>query len=136
MTGSFLFVNWNYVWFSSQDLVICFNFKVTENFMCSFSRTGFGLCIYHLFVEWNFSFLHNTQRIIFPIQLYLFLHSFCACLLHTLMWLIVSSLSLHRLHLLFSIVLSIFALIWFHLMALFYAAVIWDSVSLSKFITE
>ena len=29
----------------------------------SFSRTDSGLCIYHLFVWWNFNFLHSSQWI-------------------------------------------------------------------------
>ena len=96
----------------------------------SFSRTGAGLCIYHLFVWSNWNFLH----IILPTQSCLALYSFCANLLHTLiMWLIVSSLSPHSLHLLFCCVLSILALIWFVLMALSCAAIRRDSVSLLRF---
>ena len=49
------------------------------------------------------------------------------------MWLIVSSLSPHNLHLLFCCALSILALICLVLMALFYATIRRDSVSLLKF---
>ena len=49
------------------------------------------------------------------------------------MWLIVSSLSPHNLYLLFCCVLPILALIWLVLMALFYASIRSDSVSLLKF---
>ena len=85
----------------------------------SFSRTGAGLYIYHLFVRSNWNFLHISPWITLPTQSCLALYSFCANLLHSLiMWLIVSSLSLHSLHLLFCCVLSILALIWFVLMPL------------------
>ena len=81
-----------------------------------FSRTGAGLCIYHLLVCSKLNFLHISQWITLPTQSYLVLYSFCANLLHSLiMWLMVSSLSLHNLHLLFCCVLSIFALIWWFL---------------------
>ena len=84
-----------------------------------FSRTGAGLCIYHLFVWSNWNFLHISQWITLPTQSCLTLYSFCANLLHSLiMWLIVSSVSRHSLHLLLCCVLSILALIWFVLMAL------------------
>ena len=100
----------------------------------SFSRTGAGLCIYHLFVWSNWNFLHISQLITLPTQSCLALYSVCACLLHSLiMWLIVSSLSPHSLHLLFCCVLSILALIWFVLMALSCAAIWRDSVSLLRF---
>ena len=63
-------------------------------FCVSFSKTDSSLCIYHLFVWWNFNLLHNSEWISSPTQLYLLLHSFCASLLHLLkMWLVVSSLS-------------------------------------------
>ena len=100
----------------------------------SFSRTGAGLCIYHLFVWSNWNILHISQWITLPTQSCLVLYSFCANLLHSLiMWLIVSSLSLHSLHLLFCCVLSILTLIWLVLMALSCAAIRRDSVSLLKF---
>ena len=99
-----------------------------------FSRTGAGLCIYHLLVWSNLNFLHISQWITLPTQSCLVLYAFCANLLHSLiMWLMVSSLSLHSLHLLFCCVLSILALIWLVLTALFCAAIGRDSVSLSKF---
>ena len=91
----------------------------------SFSRTGAGLRIYHLFVWSNWNFLHISQWTTLPTQSCLALYSFCANLLHSLiMWLIVSSLSPHSLHLLFCCVLSILALIWLVLMALSCAAII------------
>ena len=100
----------------------------------SFSRTGAGLWIYHLFVWSNWNFLHISQWITLPTQSCLALYSFCANLLHSLiMWLIVSSVSPHSLHLLFCCVLSILTLIWFVLMALSCAAIRRDSVSLLRF---
>ena len=99
-----------------------------------FSRTGAGLCIYHLLLWSKSNFLHISQCITLPTQSCLVLYSFCANLLHSLiMWLMVSSLSLHSLHLLFCCVLSIFALVWLVLTALFCAAIRRDSVSLLKF---
>ena len=74
----------------------------------SFSRTGAGLCIYHLFVWSNWNFLHISQWITLPTQSCLALYSFCANLMHSLiMWLIVSSLSPHSLHLLFCFSLKV-----------------------------
>ena len=74
------------------------------------------------------------QWITLPTQLCLVLYSFCANLLHSLiMCLMVLSLSPHSLHLLFFCVLSILTLIWLVLMALFYAAIRRDPVSLLKF---
>ena len=100
----------------------------------SFSRTGAGLCIYHLFVWSNWNFLHISQWITLPTQSCLVLFSFCANLLHSLiMWLIVSSLSPHSIYLLFCCVLSILALIWLVLMVLSCAAIRRDSVSHLKF---
>ena len=91
----------------------------------SFSRTGAGLCKYHLFVWSNWHFLHISQWTTLPTQSCLVLYAFCANLLHSLiMWLIVSSQSPHSLHLLFCCVLSILALIWLVLMALSCAAVL------------
>ena len=90
----------------------------------SFSTTGAGLCIYHLFVWSNWNFLHIFPWITLPTQSCLALYSFCANLMHSfIMWLIVSSLSPHSLHLLFCCVLSILALIWLVLMALSCAAI-------------
>ena len=100
----------------------------------SFSRTGVGLCIYHLFVWSNRNFLHISLWTTLPTQSCLALYSLCANLLHSLiMWLIVSSLSPHSLHLLFCCVLNILALIWLVLMTLSCAAIWRDSVSLLKF---
>ena len=68
----------------------------------SFSWTGAGLCIYHLFVSSNLNLLHISQWIALPNQSCLVMYSFCANLLHSLiMWLIVSSPSSHCLHLLY-----------------------------------
>ena len=76
--------------------------KSHRSLCVSFSRTGAGLCIYHLFVWSNLNFLHISQWITLPTQPCLVLYSFCANLLHSLiMWLIVSSMSQHSLHLLF-----------------------------------
>ena len=100
----------------------------------AFSRTGAGLCIYHLFVWSNWNFLHISEWTTLPTQSCLALYSFCANLLHSLiMWLIVSSLSPHSLHLLFCCVLSILALMWLVLMELSGAAIRRVSVSLLKF---
>ena len=49
--------------------------KSHRSLCVSFSRTGAGLCIYHLFVWSNWNFLHISQ-------LWLALYSFCANLLH------------------------------------------------------
>ena len=76
-----------------------------------FSRTGAGLCIYHLFVWSNLNFLHIAQGITLPTQSCLVLYSFSANLLHSLvMRLIVLSLSPHSIHLLFCCVLKATAL--------------------------
>ena len=105
--------------------------KSHRSLCVSFSRTGAGLCIYHLLVWSNLNFLHISQWITLPTQSCLALYSFCSNLLHSLiMWLIVSSLSLHSLHLLFCCVLSILALIWLVLMALSCAVITKYSVSL------
>ena len=99
-----------------------------------FSRTGAGLCIYHLLVWSNLNILHISQWITLPPQSCLVLYSFSANLLHSIiMWLIVSSLSPHCLHLLFCCVLSILAFIWLVLMVLFCAAIRRDSVTPLKF---
>ena len=104
--------------------------KCHRSLRVSFSRTGAGLCIYHLLVWPNLNFLHISQWIPLPTQSCLALYSFCANLLHLLiMWLIVSFLSTHNLHLLFCCVLSILALIWLVLIALSCAAIKRDSVS-------
>ena len=99
----------------------------------SFSRTGAGLCIYHLLVWSNWNFLPISQWITLPTQSCLALYSLCANLLHSLiMWFIVSSLSPHSLHLLFCYVLSILALIWLGFMEFSCAAIRRDSVSLLR----
>ena len=64
--------------------------KFHRSLCVSFSRTGAGLCIYHLFVWSNWNLLHISQCITLPTQSCLALYSFCASLLHSLiMWLIV-----------------------------------------------
>ena len=104
------------------------------NFCVSFSRTGAGLCIYHLSAWSDFNFLHIPRWITLLTQSCLTLYSFSANLLHSLiMWLMVSYLSPHSLHLLLCCVLSILTLIWLVLMALFCATIRRDSVSLLKF---
>ena len=108
--------------------------KSHRSLCVSFSRTGAGLCIYHLLAWSNLNFLDISQWIPFPTQSCLALYSFYANLLHHfIMWLMVSSLSPHSLHLLFCCVLSILALIWLVLMALFCTAIRRDSVPLLKF---
>ena len=108
--------------------------KSHRSLCVAFSRTGAGLCIYHLLVWSNLNFLYISQWITLPTQTCLALYSLRANLLHSLIiWLMVSSLSPHSLHLLFCWVLSILALIWFVLRALSFAAIRRDSVSLLKF---
>ena len=99
-----------------------------------FSRTGAGLCIYHLLVWSKLNSLPVSQCITLSTQSCLVLYSFCANLLHSLtMWSMFFSLSPHNLHLLFCCVLSIIVLIWLVLTALFCAAIRRDSVSFLKF---
>ena len=47
----------------------------------SFSRTGAGLCIYHLLVWSNWNFLHISQWITLPTQSCLALYSRCAIII-------------------------------------------------------
>ena len=109
--------------------------KSHRSLCVSFSWTGAGLCIYHLFVWSNFNFLHISQWITLPTQSCLVLYSFCSNLLHSLiMWLLVLSLSPHSLHLLFCCVLSILTLIWLVLTVLSCAAIRRNSVSFLKFL--
>ena len=108
--------------------------KSHRSLCVSFSRTAAVLCMYHLLVWSNLNFLHISQGITLSTQSCLVLYSFSVDLLHLfIMWLIVSSLLAHNLHLLFFCVLSILALIWLVLLALFYAAIRRDSVSLLRF---
>ena len=96
------------IWWS-----VCMS-KSHRNLCVSFSRTGAGLCVYHLLVRSNLNFLHISQWITLPTQSCLVLYSFCANLLHSLiMWLVVSSLSPHNRHLLFCCVLSLLLLLLF-----------------------
>ena len=55
--------------------------KSHRSLCVSFSRTGAGLCIYHLLAWSNLNFLHISQWITFPTQSCLALYS-CANLLH------------------------------------------------------
>ena len=96
------------------------------------SRTGTGLCIYHLFVWSNLNFLYISQWIAMPTQSCLVLYSF-ANFLHSLIWLMVSSPSQHNQHWLFCCILSILPLLWLVLVMLSCAAIRRDSVSLLKF---
>ena len=109
-------------------------FKTHRSLCVAFSRTGAGLCIYHLLVWSNLNFLQIFQWITLPTQSCLALYSFCANLLRSLIrWLMVSSLPPHSLHLLFCWVLSILTLIWLVLTALSCTALRRDSVSLIRF---
>ena len=92
------------------------NLSKSQRSLCvSFSGTGSGFCIYHLFVRSNYNLLQNFQWITLPIQSCLVLYSFCACLLHSLiLWLINSSPSSQNLHLLFFFVFYLF-LLWYNL---------------------
>ena len=86
------------------------------------------------FVWSNSDLLPNSQWITLLTQSCLVLYSFWVNLLHSLIlrW-IVSSLLPHNLHLLISCVLSNLTMIWLVLMALFFAAIRRDSVSLKRF---
>ena len=59
--------------------------KFNRSLYVLFSRTGAGLCIYHLLVWSNLNFLHISQWIILPTHSCLVLYSFCANLLHCLL---------------------------------------------------
>ena len=128
--------------------------KSHRSLCVSFSMTGAGLCIYHLFVWSNLNFLLNSLWITLLTQSCQVLYFFCTNLQHSLiMWLIFSSLSPHNLHLLFCCVLSILALIslvliilalmwlvliilalmWLVLIVLFWAAIRKNTVSLLRF---
>ena len=73
--------------------------KSHRSLCVAFSRTGAGVCIYHLLVWSNLNFLHISQWITLPTQSCLVLYSRCANLLFLLIiWLMVSSLLLSRLH--------------------------------------
>ena len=87
--------------------IVCVR-KSQRIFRVSFSRTGSGLCIYHLEVWSNFNLLHNFQWINISTQLCLVLHSFLAILLYSFMGLTVSPLHLSQ-YFLFGYVLSILA---------------------------
>ena len=65
--------------------------KSHKSLCVSFSRTGAGLCIYHLLTLSNLNFLHISQWITLPTESCLALYSFCANLLHLLIvWLVVN----------------------------------------------
>ena len=55
--------------------------KSQRSLCVSFFSTDAGLCAYHLFVQSNFNFLHNSQWMTLPTQSYLVLYSFWANLL-------------------------------------------------------
>ena len=101
----------------------------------TFSRMDSWLCIYYLFVWSNSNFLHNSQWITFSTQSCLVLYSFCVNLRHSIfIWLIVPSLSPHNLNRLFCCVFCTIALTLLVLMALLYAFIRRDSISLLRFI--
>ena len=58
--------------------------KSHKSLCVSFSRTGAGLCIYHLLVWSNLNFLNISKWITLPTQSCLVLYSYCANLLHSL----------------------------------------------------
>ena len=61
--------------------------KSHRSLCVAFSRTGAGLCIYHLLVWSNLNFLHISQWITLPTQSCLALYPRCANLQHSLiMW--------------------------------------------------
>ena len=85
--------------------------KSHRSLCVAFSRTGAGLCIYHLLVWSDLNFLHISQWITLPTHSCLALYSRCANLLHSLIiWLMVSSLSPQTQHLLFCWVLLLLLL--------------------------
>ena len=63
--------------------------KSHRSLCVSFSRTGCGLCIYHLFVWSNLNSLQISQWIPLPTQSCLILYSLCANLLHSLIIIII-----------------------------------------------
>ena len=70
-------------------LSVCIS-KLQRTLCVSCSRMNSELYIYHLFIWWNCSFLHNSLWITFPTQSYLVLYSLYTDLLHSLIiWLIV-----------------------------------------------
>ena len=62
--------------------------KSHRSLRVAFSRTGAGLCIYHLLVWSNLNFLHISQWITLPTQSCLALYTLCANLLHSLLLLL------------------------------------------------
>ena len=59
--------------------------KSHRSLCVSFSRTGYWLCIYHLFVWSNWNFQHISQWTILPTESHLALYSFCGNFLHFLL---------------------------------------------------
>ena len=108
--------------------------RKSHRILCaSFSRTGAGLCIYHLFVWSNGNSLHISQWITLPTQSCLALYSFCAYLLHSLiMWLIVSSLSPHSLQLLFCCTLLLLLLLLLFTLLDFFTSILADGFALES----
>ena len=121
LTASFLFLLIKSCLLVGIRCAVCIT-KSQRILFISFSWTDSGLCIFHL-VVWQFSLLHNSQWITFLTQ-----SCFCTpCVFAALLYDVI------KLHLLFCCVLSIFVLTWFVLMALFWAAIRRDSVSLIRF---
>ena len=98
----------------------------------SFSRTGDGLCIYHLFVLSNWNILRISQWITLPTHpVSPYTLSVLICCIRLLCdW---SFRLCHRIALIYFCVLSILALIWLFLMALSCAAIRRDSVFRLRF---
>ena len=108
--------------------------KTQRRLYLSFSMRDSGLFIYHLFVFSNFNFLHNSLWIPLPMLSWLVLFSFFANSLQSLIVrLIVSSLSPYNLICCFAASYLFFALMWLVLIALFWAVIRRDSVSLLRF---
>ena len=102
----FVFVLFFFVLFF---LLISFWSRLPD-FYVSFSRTDSGLCIHYLLIWSKLNLLRNSQRITFPTQSFLVLHSFFISLQYLLsMCFNVSFFSCYNLHLQFCCLLSIFA---------------------------
>ena len=78
----FVVVDYYKVWSSSRRSV--YMLKSQRSLCVSFSRTGAGLCIYHLLVWSNLNFLHISQWITLPSQSCLVLYSVLICCIHLL----------------------------------------------------
>ena len=125
LTNSFHLVIEFFVWSSGHDWGIRLNFKGSENFMFSFSRTDSYLRIYYLSVWPNFILPNNSRWItILTSRVNSYIPSESLIL-----WLTLSSLTA----LAFRCVLSSFALILAVLNVLFCTANLRDLVSLLRF---